>query len=213
MDFYFWFAGSIISSNRNTGPKGITVTLKLEGKGDTVQNGHSEEGGVFSFRNVLPGKYTVEAKHEKWLIEPTKASVAVVSDSVVVPNAITVVGYDVQGRVLSDGEPTKGVKFLLYSQSVSKLPTVACNRDDVSKLPPLRNMKPLCHMTSSESGHFRFPALPCGEYFVVPFYRGENNIKFDLTPAEMAFTVDHDSLKLKDVSYNVFCQYIFSLTI
>lgn len=33
-------------------------------------------------------------------------------------NTLTVKGYKVQGSVLSDGEPIKGVHFLLYSDSV-----------------------------------------------------------------------------------------------
>ena len=205
MYVHIWFVyihvGSILSSNQDSGPTGVAVSLKVDdGKSQKIKTTTSGKNGVFSFEQVLPGKYTIEASHDKWLIEPAKSNVVVDKDSVQVAKSLTVIGYDVRGRVLSDGEPTKGVKFILYSSSVSKLPAAACNHNDVSKLPMLRNLKPLCHTTSTQTGHFLFPALPCANYFVVPFYHGENNIKFDLAPAEMAFTVSHDSLTLENVS-------------
>lgn len=43
--------------------------------------------------------------------------------------ALIVSGYDVSGRVLSDGEPVQGVNFILFqlaSQEVCVLPVAIC---------------------------------------------------------------------------------------
>jgi protocatechuate 3,4-dioxygenase beta subunit len=55
--------------------------------------------------------------------------------------------------------------------------------------------KPLCHVTSDETGRFLFPALSPAEYSLVPYYAGSRT-KFDVRPSELQFTVSQDSLIL-----------------
>lgn len=55
--------------------------------------------------------------------------------------------------------------------------------------------KPLCHVTSDETGRFLFPALSAGQYTIIPYYAGSKT-KFDVQPSEFIFTVNHDSLIL-----------------
>jgi hypothetical protein len=66
---------------------------------------------------------------------------------------------------------------------------------------PLKGFKtselsPLCHVVSNKKGQFSFPSIPPGSYKVVPHYKGPQNIKFDVRPVEIDFTVGHESLKI-----------------
>ena len=191
-------SGNVVSMGEKIGPAGVKLELKKKDSSDVIQTVNSNSDGSYQFTQVLPGQYKVQASHNAWLIEPSSSDVTVVKDNGHAGSVITVLGYDVRGRVVSEGEPTKGVKLLLYSKTVKQLNARACDQTGVDKLPLLDSKKPLCHTTSSETGQFVFPALPCGVYSLVPVYHGEN-IKFDVVPAEMTFTVHHESLQLQEV--------------
>ena len=59
----------------------------------------------------------------------------------------------------------------------------------------LRNNKPLflAHLypntKSSTDGKFEFRNIPCGDFTLVPFYKGANTV-FDVSPKSLPFTVD-----------------------
>ena len=94
----------------------------------------------------------------------------------------------ISGRVMSEGEPTTGVQLLLYSRDVKSVTAQACDLTDVKKLPAQNGLNALCHTTSGKTGRFEFGALPCGQYTIVPVYRGKD-IKFDLVPKQLDFQV------------------------
>ncbi|OBS60368.1 hypothetical protein A6R68_08520 [Neotoma lepida] len=99
----------------------------------------------------------------------------------------------------NDGEPMKGVKFLLFSSLVNKEDVLGCNVSPVSGFqPPDESLIYLCYAISKEDGSFSFYSLPSGGYTVVPFYRGER-ITFDVAPSRLDFTVEHDSLRIEPV--------------
>ena len=178
---------------------GVKLELVHKKAGSSVlQTVTSSNDGSYEFSRVLPGQYTIRASHSTWLLEPSETDVSVTTSNGKASKAIKVLGYDVRGRVVSEGEPTKGVQLLLYSQTVTSLHARACDQTGVAQLPALASKRPLCHTTSSDTGHFVFPALPCGTYSLVPVHRGKN-IKFDVVPTEMAFTVEHESLTLQQV--------------
>lgn len=55
--------------------------------------------------------------------------------------------------------------------------------------------KPLCHVTSDQTGRFVFPSLSPGDYKLVPYYAGAQT-KFDVQPSELSFQVSHGSVVL-----------------
>lgn len=60
----------------------------------------------------------------------------------------------------------------------------------------LSNADFICHVVSEASGKFSFPVVPPGQYSVVPYYKGTQNIKFDVHPQLLHFTVQHASVQL-----------------
>lgn len=60
----------------------------------------------------------------------------------------------------------------------------------------LESKKPLCHVTSDNSGRFVFPSLSPGEYKLVPHYAGLQT-KFDVQPPVLSFKVSHNSVTLQ----------------
>ncbi|CAN2390507.1 carbohydrate binding, partial [Pristimantis euphronides] len=110
---------------------------------------------------------------------------------------LLVAGYDVSGSVHSDGEPMKGVLFLLFSSSISQEDILGCDLSPVEGFQGKdESVSYLCHATSKEDGSCTFLSLPSGDYNVIPFYR-EERITFDVAPSRLDFTVEHDSLKLE----------------
>nr|KAG5708736.1 hypothetical protein BaRGS_034953 [Batillaria attramentaria] len=75
--------------------------------------------GIMSFKitGVLPGEYDIKATHPKWKFQKAETRVKVVDDNVNAGTSLTVAGYDVKGQVFSEGEPMKGVNFVLFSKS------------------------------------------------------------------------------------------------
>lgn len=66
-----------------------------------------------------------------------------------------------------------------------------CNTDSI-KGAQFDN-KILCHVTSNEAGEFLFGTIPSGDYYIVPYYQGQN-IYFQ--PEQIDFTVKHNNLQL-----------------
>ena len=44
----------------------MTLTLKKKGSPETIKKATTATGGSFTFENVLPGEYVVEATHSTW---------------------------------------------------------------------------------------------------------------------------------------------------
>lgn len=58
--------------------------------------------------------------HNTVLVFQASTTVRVVNSNAYAAGPLVVAGYNVSGSVRSDGEPMKGVMFLLFSSSVSK---------------------------------------------------------------------------------------------
>lgn len=105
-------------------------------------------------------------------------------------------GYQVQGQVSSEGEPIQGVIFSLYSQGKGAPSSLHCGLGAPST--PVANIPDwtlTCQTVSDLKGRFVFPTVPSGQYRLVPIYQGEN-IRFDITPRSVDFSVEDDSLTM-----------------
>ncbi|KAM4631893.1 BOS complex subunit NOMO1-like [Discoglossus pictus] len=191
--------GKVLSRNQNLGPGGVQVAMRRAGSGVNIQTTVTQTGGKFAFYKVLPGDYEIVASHPTWTLKEATTMVQVTTSNAQALDPLIVAGYDVSGSVRSDGEPMKGVMFLLFSSSISREEILGCNMSPVEGFQGRdESLSYLCHITSGEDGAFTFLSLPSGDYSVIPFYRGER-ITFDVAPSKLDFTVEHDSLRLEPV--------------
>ncbi|XP_028914056.1 nodal modulator 3 isoform X2 [Ornithorhynchus anatinus] len=191
--------GKVLSKGQVLGPAGVRVALRNVGNEANMQSTVTQPGGKFAFFKVLPGEYEIFASHPTWAMKEASTTVRVTNSNAYAASPLVVAGYNVSGFVRSDGEPMKGVTFLLFSSSVTKEDILGCNISPVDGFQPQdEKLFYLCSVISKEDGSFSFFSLPSGGYTVIPFYRGER-ITFDVAPARLDFTVEHDSLKIEPV--------------
>uniref|UniRef100_A0A8B9CN81 Prealbumin-like fold domain-containing protein n=1 Tax=Anser brachyrhynchus TaxID=132585 RepID=A0A8B9CN81_9AVES len=191
--------GKVLSKGQALGPAGVQVVLRNAGSDVNIQATVTQPGGKFAFFKVLPGEYEIFASHPTWLLKEANTVVRVVSSNAYAASPLIVAGYNVSGSVRSDGEPMKGVMFLLFSSSVTKEDVVGCNISPVDGFQSRdESLTYLCNVVSKEDGSFSFLSLPSGKYTVIPFYRGER-ITFDVAPSRLDFFVEHDSLQIEPV--------------
>uniref|UniRef100_A0A8C0LK55 Nodal modulator 1-like n=1 Tax=Canis lupus dingo TaxID=286419 RepID=A0A8C0LK55_CANLU len=149
--------GKVLSKGQPLGPAGVQVSLRNTGTEAKIQSTVTQPGGKFAFFKVLPGDYEILATHPTWALKEASTTVPLI-----------VAGYNVSGSVRSDGEPMKGVKFLLFSSVVSKEDVLGCNISPVPGFqPPDESLVYLCYAVSKEDGSFSFYSLPSGDYTVV----------------------------------------------
>ncbi|XP_009090374.1 nodal modulator 1 [Serinus canaria] len=191
--------GKVLSKGQTLGPAGVQVVLRNAGSDTNIQATVTQPGGKFAFFKVLPGEYEIFASHPTWMLKEAKTVVRVTSSNAYAASPLIVAGYNVSGSVRSDGEPMKGVMFLLFSSSVSKEDVVGCSISPVDGFQSRdESLSYLCNVVSKEDGSFTFLSLPSGKYTVIPFYRGER-ITFDVAPSRLDFLVEHDSLQIEPV--------------
>ncbi|NXS18565.1 NOMO2 protein, partial [Mystacornis crossleyi] len=191
--------GKVLSKGQTLGPAGVQVVLRNAGSDINIQATITQPGGKFAFFKVLPGEYEIFASHPTWMLKEPRTVVRVTSSNAYAASPLVVAGYNVSGSVRSDGEPMKGVMFLLFSSSVSKEDVVGCNISPVDGFQSRdESLSYLCNVVSKEDGSFSFLSLPSGKYTVIPFYRGER-ITFDVAPSRLDFLVEHDSLQIEPV--------------
>ncbi|KAK3103627.1 hypothetical protein FSP39_020627 [Pinctada imbricata] len=193
----FTLSGKVISKGKSDGPAGVTVSLHKAGSADILQSVTTSEGGSYKFTKVMPGDYEVKATSSdgfKFIQSTAKAAVS--ADNYDVGNSLVIGGYQVTGSVKSEGEAIKGVNFVLFSKSVPKEDVSDCEKSSPKGFTSGESAPLLCHVTSKEDGTFVYPSLPAGEYFIVPFYKGEH-ITFDVRPEKLDFTVTHMPMVLQ----------------
>lgn len=198
----FAITGKVVSAGSDVGPSGVKVEL-LQGSEKSLEV-FTDDLGSFLFTPVLPGTYTVHTSHPSWKMSKHKVTVTVVKGNANVPRGSLVVsGYEVTGMVTSDNEPITGVSFVLFGNSNSKIQkddVVGCDKTLLTGFTTtglqLNNTEFICHVVSEVSGKFSFPVIPPGEYTVVPHYKRAQNIKFDVHPQLLHFTVQHSSVQL-----------------
>jgi hypothetical protein len=157
----------------------------------------TDESGIYRFTNVFPDTYTITAEHPSWSFSKNSTKVIVTWGTVEVPENLIVSGYDVRGVVrdqTSEGDAVSGVEFLLFADNPAVLNSCVPPKDYSSYFPNRPGFL-LCAVRSDAKGEFVFTDIPCGNYTLVPFYRGVQTT-FDVLPASLPFTVDRGSVVL-----------------
>lgn len=79
-----------------------------------IESTATGKNGYFQFTPILPDKYLIKVQHESYTFAKDTVSIIVKEGNLEVPsNALVVAGYDIVGQVLFNGEPIKGVHFIL----------------------------------------------------------------------------------------------------
>jgi len=192
----FSLNGLVVSKGQKTGPQSVPVSLLKTGTSEVLQSVQTNSQGGYQFKKILPGKYTVTVPKGPFRFEKSETSVEVIQDNADAGSSLVISGYTVTGQVFSEGEPIKGVNFLLYSSTVAQKDVQDCDKSPIPGMGKKENYDPLCHVTSDVNGKFTFPCLVTGEYYLVPFYRGEH-ITFDVEPEKLDFKVAHSPYALE----------------
>lgn len=54
--------------------------------------------------------------------------------------------------------------------------------------------KPICGVVTNSLGHFKFPSVVVGRYYVSPFYRNQN---MDVEPCKIEFEISNKDVELE----------------
>uniref|UniRef100_A0A0D9V022 Carbohydrate-binding-like fold protein n=1 Tax=Leersia perrieri TaxID=77586 RepID=A0A0D9V022_9ORYZ len=198
-DINFQFTGFMISGkvlgavggkscSKYGGPSGVKVEL-LTDSDDLVASALTSSSGEYSFANIIPGRYKLRASHPNYEIETRGSSeVDLRFGNAVADDVFFVSGYNIYGSVVAQGNPILGVHLYLYSNDVTEVP---CPQS-ISDAP---REGALCHAVSGADGKFTFGSLPCGNYELLPYYKGENTV-FDVSPPSLLVSVEHSHMTI-----------------
>jgi len=145
-------------SNGVTG--GVEVHLLRASDKGLVGTTVSEKDGSYRLSKLLPGDYTVEARHKSWTLSVSQLPITISWGNVNVPQHLVISGYDIVGRIDSEGLPVHSVQFKLSDNASGKAKTTQ----------------------SDDQGRYRFGNVTCGSYRVVPAYGEANSNNFRITP-------------------------------
>eukprot|EP01018_Ginkgo_biloba_P008909 Gb_02734 [translate_table: standard] len=173
----------------NGGPANIKVELiSIDSGLATVV--HTAAGGSYRFTDIIPGTYKLVASDPVLRVEQRGSpEVELGFGNRVVDDIFYVPGYDIEGLVVSQGNPVLGVHVYLYSDDVME---VNCSQG-FGSAPWLKQA--LCYAVSDATGKFTFNSIPCGKYRLLPFYKGENTI-FDVSPPSIEVLVEHNQVTI-----------------
>ncbi|XP_010523920.1 PREDICTED: nodal modulator 3 [Tarenaya hassleriana] len=169
---------------KNGGPSGVNVEL-FSPNDDPIASVVTSSDGNYLFKNIIPGKYKIRASHPDLKVEVRGSTeVELGFANGMVDDIFFVLGYDLKGSVVAQGNPILGVNVYLYSDDVAE---VDCPQGfgDASG-----EKKALCRAVSDADGTFSFKSIPCGKYELVPYYKGENTV-FDISPSVLHVSVEH----------------------
>ncbi|KAK1315520.1 hypothetical protein QJS10_CPA05g00205 [Acorus calamus] len=171
-------------SLKDGGPSGVEIEL-FSSSGDLISSAFTSPVGGYSFTNITPGTYNLRSSHPNLEVEVRGSTeVELGFGNAVVDDIFFVPGYDIHGHVVSQGNPILGVHLFLISDDVME---VNCPQGS-GNAPNERNT--LCHAISDANGKFTFNSVPCGNYELLPYYKGENTV-FDVSPPSMNVSVEH----------------------
>ncbi|KAL9435513.1 hypothetical protein AB3S75_021731 [Citrus x aurantiifolia] len=170
--------------DKGGGPSNVNVEL-LSHSGDLISSVITSSEGSYLFKNIIPGKYKLRASHPNLSVEVRGSTeVELGFENGEVDDIFFAPGYEIRGLVVAQGNPILGVHIYLYSDDVGK---VDCPQGSGNAL---GERKALCHAVSDADGKFMFKSVPCGQYELVPHYKGENTV-FDVSPSIVSVSVRH----------------------
>ncbi|CAL8114222.1 unnamed protein product [Orchesella dallaii] len=189
----FAIMGKVISSGFAEGPSG--VHLELSGPDGLQLKTDSGEGGSFAFDSIPPGPYVLKAVHPALSFEKDKFSFEITNKNIIINQELAVNGYEVSGKVLSDGKPVEDVTLVLTSEKTDVRTPKQCS-SGIANISIDVKGKIVCSQKTDKIGAFSFVGISPGSYSVIPVYKGQNTV-YSVTPNLLNFELGHSSLKLE----------------
>uniref|UniRef100_A0A1Q3G441 Putative metalloproteinase-related collagenase pm5 n=1 Tax=Culex tarsalis TaxID=7177 RepID=A0A1Q3G441_CULTA len=195
----FGITGRVEIYQHQVGAKGVQVELRSESDGKIGQT-VTDTNGVFSFTPIKSGRYVIRVRHDRWHFVRPEYVVTVTTGNTEIPaGSLVVAGFDVEGSVVSDGQPFGNVGFLLYGEK-GKATMVKCSSDDVPAVDGTDarfSAAPRCYTEANKAtGTYTFAGVSSGKYRVVPLFTANKAIKFHIRPEAQEVTVDRDGVRL-----------------
>jgi len=187
----FGVVGRVITAGTDSGPSGVSISLKSGNLQEAIQTTVSGEGGHYVFSAVPGTDHHVTASHPSWLFEKDVAKVTMTGDNGQAEDLI-IAGFDVQGEVVqTGGEAMAGVSVLLFGKKALSKGQCPDNAPTAASAPD--GLTQLCHIKTDNRGRYVFPVVPPGEYKLVPFYK-TSSTKFEVSPQFLDVTVKSGSV-------------------
>ena len=187
----FGVVGRVITAGQNSGPAGVTISLKSGSSQAALQTTVTGEDGHYVFTAVPGTDHHVTASHPTWVFEKNMAKVSMTGDNGHAEDLV-IAGFDVQGEVTQVGsDPMPGVSVLLYG--VKELKAGQCPDNTKMEAAAPAGLSQLCQVKTDRGGRFVFPVLPPGQYQLVPHYNTKHT-KFEVSPSSVELVVNSGSV-------------------
>ena len=204
-DINFKFRGYVIEGQvstfgTNDGPEGIPLIL-VDEKEQKVQTTKTVEKGLFRFKPINPGSYTLKPLEDIYLFDKNfnqlKFNVKL-NDSNFFERALIIRGFTVSGRVVADNEPLSGITAFIYSYNSTLTSNYNCDYGQVDNLNEnvYKGLTPFCSVYTDKSGSFVFRNIPFGRFLIKPIYK-DKHVTYDTDPEVEIFDVEHKDLKIE----------------
>lgn len=199
IDINFIFEGFGINGrvesfgHASSGPSDVIVELKGNNK---VLKTKTTTDGLFTFKPVYPGEYSLQAKDDELKFEQNLVNVKIVQSTVELPKgSLVVYGYKVSGFVKSYNEPLTDVIVKLYKHPENKYVNNVkyCNREFPKQCKKTDDA--LCFTKTDKNGMFTFESVSHGKYYLEPYCE---NQYIDYKPKRIEFEVNNNVVNLKD---------------
>lgn len=204
-DINFKFRGYVIEGQvstfgTNDGPEGIPLVL-VDEKEQKVQTTKTVEKGLFRFKPINPGSYTLKPLEDINLFDKNfnqlKFTVKL-NDSNFFERALIIRGFTVSGRVVADNEPLSGITAFIYSYNSTLTSNYNCDYGQVDNLNEnvYKGLTPFCSVYTDKSGSFVFRNIPFGRFLIKPIYK-DKHVTYDTDPEVEIFDVEHKDFKIE----------------
>lgn len=203
-DINFKFTGYIIEGQVSTfgsinGPEGITLVL-VDGNEQMVQTTTTLEKGLFKFKPINPGQYTLKPLDNIDLFDKNfnnyKFTVNLNSSNFF-EKALIIRGFTVSGKVQADNEPLSGITAFIYSFNSTLTSNYNCENVIPENLfeNGYKGLTPFCSVVTDSSGTFAFKNIPYGKFLIKPIYK-DKYVNYDTNPEVAVFDVEHKDFKI-----------------
>jgi len=204
-DINFKFRGYIVEGQvstfgSNDGPEGITLVL-FDQTEQKVQTTKTVEKGLFKFKPINPGSYTIKPLDDINLFDKNhnhyKFTVNL-NASNFFERALIIRGFTVSGKVQAESEPLSGISTFIYAFNSTLTQNYNCDYGNTEHLNEnaYKGLTPFCSVNTDKDGNFVFKNIPFGKFLVKPLYN-DKYVSYDTNPETETFDVEHRDFKIE----------------
>ena len=204
-DINFKFRGYIVEGQvstfgSNDGPEELTLVL-VDQKDEKIQTTKTVEKGLFKFKPINPGTYTLKPLDDISLFDKNHNQFTFtvnLNDSNFLERALIIRGFTVSGKVLADNEPLSEISTYIYSFNSTLTQNYNCDYGIIENLNEnvYNDLTPFCSVNTDSNGSFGFKNIPYGKFLVKPIYK-DKYVSYNTVPQTETFDVEHKDFKIE----------------